>query len=122
MLGGLPKCWFSFWPFAKFFCWMSWSNCLDRGCNSLHFYPAFSPASGVVSAAAGKPASAPLRSVDLSTFDYVLSLWAINRPTLFSSLCQTADHSSPLNKFLERGQEVSHELVFQSAKLFYEVG
>jgi hypothetical protein len=45
--------------------------------------------------------------------------WTMDRPALFSP---PDGGLSFLNKFLERGQEVSHALVFQSAKLFMKLG
>jgi hypothetical protein len=95
---------------------------LDRKCNRLLFYPAFSPTSRVVSAKANRLTSAPLRSSDHSTFDYVLNFLGHQPAAALPFALPDGELLHSLSKFLERGQEVSHELVFQSAKLFYEVG
>ena len=93
---------------------------MDRGCNKLLFCPAVSPASRIVSLKTGHPAAALLPSSQHSTFDYALN--SLDDETADALLSAWRRASFSLNKFLERGQEVSHELVFQSAKLFYEVG
>jgi hypothetical protein len=44
------------------------------------------------------------------------------RSPLWTAPFQNDQFSFFLNRFLERGQEVSHDLLLRSARLFYEVG
>jgi hypothetical protein len=97
---------------------LSWSNCLDRGCSKLMLCPALSPASRIGSPKIGRPAAAFLRSWRHSTFDDMQH--SLDHGPA-SALLSADGGLSFLNKFLERGQEVSR-VGFPICETLYEVG